>query len=116
MSETEPTVVRNDEQRRYEIHVDDTVAGFTRFRPDDQGRLVFPHTVIDPAFSGRGLGGTLVAGAMADAAARGETVVPTCPFVVKYLREHPVDGLAVHWQDTADDRGGDAVDDPERTT
>ena len=42
-------VVRNDAAERYEILVGGTVAGFSVFAPDEHGRLVFPHTEIDPA-------------------------------------------------------------------
>lgn len=101
------TVTRNDEKQRYEIHVGEALAGFTDFVPDSHGRLVFPHTEVDPAFGGRGLGSTVVADAMADVAARGETVVPLCPFVVKYLRTHDVPGLEVAWRDgSGDDSAG----------
>jgi predicted GNAT family acetyltransferase len=82
---------------RYEVRVDGQVAGFTMFHPDAQGRLVFPHTVVQPEFGGRGLGKVLVEQAMADVAARGETVVPLCPFVTKYLRNTVVPGLKVDW-------------------
>ncbi|MFT3797994.1 GNAT family N-acetyltransferase [Microbacterium sp.] len=92
----EVEVVRNDAEGRYEVLVDGVVAGFTEFRADEEGRLVFPHTEVDPAYGGRGLGSTLVGGAMKDAAARGETVVPVCPFVVKYVDTHDVPGLKVH--------------------
>ena len=88
---------------RYEIRVDDEVAGFTRFSAAGDGALRFVHTEIDRAFSGRGLGSTLVAQAMADVAARGERVVPLCPFVVAYLREHEVPGLRVEWPPTDGD-------------
>ncbi len=104
------TVGRNDAKGRYEIRQGDTVAGFTLFRPDEHGRLVFPHTEIDPAFAGRGLGSVLVEGALTDAAARGETIVPVCPFVVKYVQTHDVDGLDVYWRPTADAAGSDDVD------
>lgn len=93
------TVTRNDEDRRYEVHVGDTLAGFTKFRIDAQGRLHFPHTEVDPAYRGRGLAQTVVSEAMSDAARRGETVVPHCPVVAKYLREHEVSGLTVEWPD-----------------
>ena len=91
------TVTRNDHPHRYELHVDGVLAGFTEFIVDTHGRLVFPHTVVDPAFRGRGLAGIVVARAMADVAARGETVVPLCPVVRKYLRENKVPGLTVDW-------------------
>ena len=96
---TTPTVTRNDEDRRYEIHVGDVLAGFTVFRIDTRGRLHFPHTEVDPAFRGRGLAQQVVADAMADVARRGETVVPHCPVVTKYLRENEVPGLSVEWPD-----------------
>lgn len=99
MSETDPTieVVRDDAEGRYEIRYDGEVAGFTLFEPDRQGRLVFPHTKVDPAYEGHGLGGRLISAAMADVAARGETVIPLCPFVAKYLRGHDVPGLHIVW-------------------
>lgn len=100
-STDEITVVRNDEDRRYEIHVGDVLAGFTVFRPDSEGRLRFPHTEVDPAFRGRGLAQTVVGEAMADAARRGETVIPHCPVVSKYLRENEVPGLSIVWPERA---------------
>ncbi len=90
-------VTRNDEDHRYEVHVGDVLAGYTVFRIDPRGRLHFPHTEVDPSFRGRGLAQTVVAEAMADAARRGETVVPHCPVVAKYLREHEVPGLSIDW-------------------
>jgi predicted GNAT family acetyltransferase len=98
-TEAQTIVTRNDEDRRYEVHVDDVLAGFTVFRIDARGRLHFPHTEVDPAFRGRGLAQTVVAEAMTDAARRGETVVPHCPVVTKYLHEHDVPGLTIEWPD-----------------
>jgi len=94
-SEDEITVRRNDDESRYEVHVGEVLAGFTEFSVDSRGRYVYPHTVVDPAFRGRGLAQTVVAEAMADAARRGETVVPLCPVVAKYLRENEVPGLDI---------------------
>ena len=89
-------VDRQDAEHRYRIRVGEVTAGFTEFRQDGT-RLRFVHTLIDPAFGGRGLATTLVAAAMTDVAARGEEVVPLCPFVAKYLRSHEVPGLVVDW-------------------
>lgn len=105
-STDENQVTRNDEAGRYEIHVAGVLAGFTEFRTDTRGRLVFPHTEIDPAFKGKGLGSILVSRAMTDAAARGETVVPRCPFVTRYLRENDVPGLSVDWPVVPGSGGG----------
>lgn len=95
------TVSRDEEQSRYEIHVGGRLGGYAQYRVDSRGRFVFPDTQIDPAFKGRGLGTTLVAEAMADAAERGDTVVPSCPFVVRYLRDNEVPGLSIDWPESA---------------
>lgn len=99
MTDETPTVIRDDEQDRYDLHVGDVTAGFAAFRRDDEGRLVFDHTEVDKAFGGRGLGKALAADALADVARRGETVVPECPFIVKFLRENEVSGLKIAWRD-----------------
>lgn len=101
-TDAEPRVERNDGEGRYEIWLGDVLGGFTEFTLDSHGRLVFPHTVIDPAFEGQGLGGVLVGRALADVAARGETIVPRCPFVTRYLRRHEVPGLLIDWPNAPD--------------
>lgn len=89
-------IVRNDEKGRYEVWVGDSLAGITAFQPAaTAGEVIFPHTVIGDEFEGRGLGGRLVKYAMEDAAARGETVVPECSFVRRWLSQHEVAGLSV---------------------
>ncbi|KHK97174.1 hypothetical protein LK09_13000 [Microbacterium mangrovi] len=95
MADEQIEVVRTPD--RYEVRVDGKAAGFTLFHADPEGRLVFPHTVVEPEFGGRGLGQVLVSRAMADVASRGETVVPLCPFVTKYLRKTEVPGLKIDW-------------------
>lgn len=102
MTDATNTVTRNDAKERYDIHVDDVLAGFAHFRRDSRDRLVFDHTEIDDAFAGRGLGKTLAAEALADVAGRGETVVPECSFIVKYLRRNEVPGLEVDWREDED--------------
>lgn len=95
----EISVTRNDAERRYEVFVDGVLAGFTVFIADSSGHEIFPHTEVFPEFGGRGLGGILVGAAMEDEAKRGTTVVPVCPFVVKYLRANDVPGLDIVWRD-----------------
>lgn len=101
-SDEQKRVVRNDDDSRYEIWVGDRLGGFTEIEPDDEGRTVFPHTEIDPAFGGQGLGKVLVGEALADVARRGEAIVPVCSYVRKYLRENEVAGAVVEWPNRAD--------------
>lgn len=91
----EVSIDRSDADSRYDIHQDGALAGFMHFDVDADGRLIIDHTEIDPSFSGRGLGTILVSEALADIAARGETIVATCSFVVKYVDTHTVPGLKV---------------------
>ncbi|MGA1827869.1 GNAT family N-acetyltransferase [Microbacterium sp.] len=102
-TDAEPRVERNDAENRYEIWVGEVLGGFTEFTPDSHGRLVFPHTEVDPAFKGQGLGGILAGRAMADVASRGETIVPECTFVVRYLQGHDVPGLKIDWPNPGDE-------------
>ena len=81
-------VVRNDAAERYEILVGGTVAGFSVFAPDEHGRLVFPHTEIDPAFGGRGLASVLIAQALATTREQGKRIVAICPMVKAYVEKH----------------------------
>jgi predicted GNAT family acetyltransferase len=78
----------NPDANRYELLVDGELAGAADYR-DRAGRRIFVHTVVDPAFAGRGLGNRLAKGALDDAMARGMRVVPRCPFIRAWLERHP---------------------------
>lgn len=91
-------VTRDDDASRYEIRQGDVLAGFAEFerRP---GEIRFTHTEVDPAFQGRGIAGALAAGALADAAASGDAIVPLCPYIEKYLRTHDMPGADVRFRE-----------------
>jgi predicted GNAT family acetyltransferase len=81
--------VRHDAARsRYELLVDGEVVGVADYRADGDV-WTFPHTVIDRARRGQGLGAELVRGALDDVRARGATVVPRCWYVAEFVDEHP---------------------------
>ena len=74
--------------RTYTIAVDGETVGHADYVDRDDQR-VFYHTVIDPAFGGRGLATILVEGALDGARELGKRVVPVCSMVVTVLEKHP---------------------------
>jgi uncharacterized protein len=91
------TVTRDEAESRYEIRLDGVLAGFTEFEDLGEGLFAFPHTEVDPAFRGRGVASELISQALTDVAARGETIVPLCPVVRRYVRENEIPGLRIRW-------------------
>lgn len=73
---------------RYQILVDGQPAGHTEYTDDGDQRL-FPHTVIDPAYRGQGLAGTLIRHALDATREAGRAVIPTCSAVAGFINNHP---------------------------
>jgi predicted GNAT family acetyltransferase len=84
----ERTVSDDAAGNHYVITADGAAAGFVQYRARP-GLIAFVHTEIDERMEGRGLGGALVQGALDDARARGLAVLPFCPFVNVYIKDHP---------------------------
>jgi uncharacterized protein len=82
-------VERRDEERRYVLLVAGEPAGELVYRDRDGRALALLHTEVDPAIRRRGLGSALVRAALDDARARGVRIVPICPFVEAFVRDHP---------------------------
>jgi predicted GNAT family acetyltransferase len=55
-------------------------------RPD--GTLDLVHTEVDPALRGQGVGEAVVRYALDQARSRGGKIIPTCPFVKKFVERH----------------------------
>ena len=81
-------VTDNPTKSRYELFDDGHLVGFTEYHERD-GVLVFPHTVITSPKRGAGYGSTLVQGALDAVRARRRTIVAECPFVRRFVEEHP---------------------------
>ena len=75
---------------RFEVRDDDRVIGLASYQVEG-GLMTLPHTEIDPARGGQGLGTTLVREVLAAARERDLHVLPYCSFVRHYLHEHPRD-------------------------
>jgi hypothetical protein len=81
--------VRNNEaESRYEIFVDGAFRGFADYR-DNGDVIVFPHTVIEAAYRGNGLGAELVRAALDDVRRLGRPVIARCWYVADFIDEHP---------------------------
>jgi uncharacterized protein len=87
-----PTTVTAGHQT-YTIAVEGQTVGHADFA-DRGDQRVFYHTVVDPAFGGRGLATILVEEALKAARGEGKRVVPVCPMVETVLKKHPeFDGI-----------------------
>lgn len=75
-------------RRRFEILVDDALAGFTAYQPQGADVVVFTHTEVDPGFQGQGVGGALMRGTLDEIRRRGMRVVPRCPFMAAFIDQH----------------------------
>ncbi|WP_068402364.1 GNAT family N-acetyltransferase [Kribbia dieselivorans] len=82
------TVRDNPDKSRFEVLLDDEVAGFIDYSIAD-GRITMIHTEVDPKFNGRGLGRELVTYALEDARRRHLGVVPVCPYVRRTIAKNP---------------------------
>jgi predicted GNAT family acetyltransferase len=95
MAESVDTIENNTELNRYEIVRDEGVAVLEYRRRGN--RLVMVHTGVPKELEGNGIGGKLVAAAVADARSGELTIVPLCPYARAWIEKHPnaVDGVEV---------------------
>ncbi|MDG4766588.1 GNAT family N-acetyltransferase [Solwaraspora sp. WMMD406] len=81
-------VTDNPARSRFEILIDDGLAGFASYRVRP-GAVVVTHTEIDPSYRGQGAGDALARGLLEQIRDRGEQVVPQCPFIAAFIERHP---------------------------
>lgn len=83
-------MVHDPDGSRYVLMRGDQELGETVYVTREDGSLDFVHTEIDPAVQERGLGSTLVAGALDQVRSSSDArIIATCPFVKRFLGEHP---------------------------
>jgi predicted GNAT family acetyltransferase len=88
----------DDQEGSRFVHGGNGAEGELRYRLNGR-RLIVVHTEVPMARRGQGIGGRLVRAALDRARAKGETIVPWCPFARTWLQEHAdeVAGVAVDW-------------------
>jgi len=85
-------VVDHPEKSRYELVVDEELAGIVTYALDGE-QLSLLHTEVFEGFLHRGLAAAMVEDVLSDARARGLGVLPFCPFVLAFINEHLDDDL-----------------------
>lgn len=80
-------VINNRPHHRFELEVDGHIAK-TFYKLND-GVITFIHTEVPPELGGRGVGSTLVQGALDQVRADGLKVIAECPFVKAWIGKHP---------------------------
>jgi predicted GNAT family acetyltransferase len=83
-------VVELADRGRYEARIGGRRVGVAEYHVSG-GRVIFPHTEVDPELEGRGIASRLARRALDDARERGQRVVPACSFFRVYLDRHPED-------------------------
>lgn len=86
--DSEPRMVRNEADHRYELRVGDDRVGRITYR-DEPDTVVLISTRVDPAFEGHGFGSRLIHDALADIRRRRLKVVTECEFAAAYIERHP---------------------------
>lgn len=78
----------NPAARRFEILIDESLAGVAEYELRDE-TVVFLHTRVEPQFREMGVGSRLVRGALDQVRARGGRVAAHCSYVAGYIKRHP---------------------------
>lgn len=91
---SEPQVTKNNENDRYELHLDGERIGFIDFVRG--GEVVdLPHTEVDEAHGGKGYAAQLADFALRDITEAGLMVKPTCPYIARHIEKNPEFGSIV---------------------
>lgn len=80
-------VTNNPEQKRFEATVDGHLAVVEYILAAD--RIVFSHTEVAPALTGKGVAGQVARVALEYAQSHKLKVLPICPYMAGFIRRHP---------------------------
>lgn len=81
--------IRHDtEKHRFEARLDGERVGVADYRVQANGRVAFHHTETVPKLRGRGIASRLIEHALDWARDEGLAVLPICPFVTRFVKDH----------------------------
>lgn len=81
------SIIDNGEKKRYEFKLPEHSPHIEYIRTKD--KIYLTHTEVPVALEGQGIGTELVKQALQDVKDKDLTLVPLCPFVAHYIKEHP---------------------------
>ena len=81
------TVQHQPDQNRFAAETDHGTAHLDYIL--STGLITLAHTEVPKGAEGEGIGSALAKAGLDHARAEGLKVLPTCPFVAHYIREHP---------------------------
>jgi predicted GNAT family acetyltransferase len=79
-------IINNEAEERFQAEVEGRLA-FLQYDKSG-GPMVLTHTEVPPELEGRGLGSKLVEAALEHARSARVKIVPQCPFVASYIKDH----------------------------
>jgi predicted GNAT family acetyltransferase len=80
--------IQHQEGNKYYAVIDGNEAAVGYFKVDDE-TLDFQHTYVPEELRGQGVAEKLVRHALDDARKQGYRVLPSCPYVKRFVERHP---------------------------
>lgn len=87
--------VRHDPERHRFVLESDAGTAYIEYAQAAPATLDYRHTFVPTALRGRGVASTVAAFALEYALEHGIAVIPTCPFIARYIERHPRFAAAV---------------------
>lgn len=80
-------VQHNSDAHQFELELEGGKKAFISYA-ESGGVMDFTHTEVPSGFEGQGIGAKLVRGALEIAQTNGNKVIPSCPYVGKFIERH----------------------------
>jgi len=82
-------VIDNSARRRFELALEGGAVAFIDYYSRADGVLMLTHAEVPAALRGARIGAQLTAGTLELLRARGQKMVPVCPYVARFVQRQP---------------------------
>lgn len=82
-------LIHDRDARRFRLPLDGGGEAHISYTEREAGTLDLRHTEVPPAHRGDGVASELVEQVLTHVREEGLRIVPSCPFVAAYIRDHP---------------------------